>query len=55
MLDTAHQAIAKASETATSSEVKETDLLALEAEHQRLLRRLEFWRRRYQELTGRAP
>lgn len=55
MLDTAQQAIAKTSETATSSEVKETDLPALEVEHQRLRRLLEFWRRRYQELTGRAP
>jgi outer membrane protein TolC len=48
---TAHQGLAEMSEADARLEAARTDLAVLEAERDRLRRRLEFWKGRHLDLT----
>src|SRR5712691_6062198 len=52
LLDTTREMIAQPLEKSATEEVESTDLVTLRAEHARFKRRLEFWKRRADELEG---
>ncbi len=52
---TAHEGVAKMPEVDARLEAMRTDLAVLEAERDRLRRRLEFWKRRHLDLTTAQP
>ena len=49
---TAHQSLAEMPEVDARLEATRTDFVVLEAERDRLRRRLEFWKRRHLDLTA---
>jgi len=49
---TAHQSLAEMPEVGILLEATRTDFVVLEAERDRLRRRLEFWKRRHLDLTA---
>ncbi len=52
---TAHESLARMPEADARREAVQTDLTVLEAERDRLRRRLEFWKRRHLDLTTAQP
>ncbi len=54
LVDTAQQGLLQATEDAARAEIANIDLIALSAERDRLLRRLDFWKQRQRQLSERA-
>lgn len=52
VLQAAYHRLARMTEPAARQEVVDTDLVLLEAENSRLRRRLQFWKRRQDKLSG---
>jgi hypothetical protein len=51
VLQAAHAKLGEVTEAAARQEAVDTDLVLLEAQHSRLRRRLEFWKRRSDKLS----
>lgn len=54
LLQTAHKQLGDVTEDAARREAEDTDVVLLEAEHRRLSRRLQFWKRRSDALSHRS-